>query len=335
MSKEIVIKKYTNADALKWDKFVMEESLNGTFLQTRKFLQYHPNDRFVDNSILFMNNSNIIAVIPANSLQHSKMFYSHQGSTFGGIIIGEKYCKIKYLDEIFRIFLQYIDDNQYEEVVIKQTGDIFCTRSTELIDYYLFMNGFHSQLELGYYNILSNYSDNVIDNFTASKRRDYRYSLANEFVFKELKSEEEITDFYDVLCDNYKKFEKKPVHTLHELLEFKFDRLKENTKFYGVFYGSELIAGGMVFIINDVFHTQYLAVKQDKTNMFANEFLYTNLIMEAKQNAYDKISFGTSTFEGGKILNRPLAQYKEGFGTKEYVNKTYILKKKGYEITNE
>lgn len=26
----------------RWDRFVMNDSVNGTFLQTRKFLNYHP-----------------------------------------------------------------------------------------------------------------------------------------------------------------------------------------------------------------------------------------------------------------------------------------------------
>lgn len=87
----------------------------------------------------------------------------------------------------------------------------------------------------------------------------------------------------------------------------------------------ELIAGGMVFLFNNqTFHTQYLAVKQDCTNLFSNEFLYTNLTNQAKNQGFRYISFGTSTFKKGKVLNRPLAQFKEGFGTSCYINKTFI-----------
>ena len=34
----------------RFDHFVEKESVNGTFLQTRRFLNYHPADRFVDAS---------------------------------------------------------------------------------------------------------------------------------------------------------------------------------------------------------------------------------------------------------------------------------------------
>ena len=54
--------------AEKWDKFVMSDSVNGTFLQTRNFLNYHPLGRFADKSLLFVKGNNIVAVLPANSI---------------------------------------------------------------------------------------------------------------------------------------------------------------------------------------------------------------------------------------------------------------------------
>ena len=52
--------KYNEKDEKKWDDFVMEKSINGTFLQTRRFLNYHPKDRFVDESIIIYNKKNNI-----------------------------------------------------------------------------------------------------------------------------------------------------------------------------------------------------------------------------------------------------------------------------------
>ena len=41
---------YTEEQQERWDRFVMEQSANGTFLQTRRFLYYHPAGRFRDDS---------------------------------------------------------------------------------------------------------------------------------------------------------------------------------------------------------------------------------------------------------------------------------------------
>ena len=36
---------YENSYFEEWDTFIYERAVNGTFLQTRKFLSYHPKDR--------------------------------------------------------------------------------------------------------------------------------------------------------------------------------------------------------------------------------------------------------------------------------------------------
>lgn len=325
MAKEILIQQYNENWKTAWDKFVLQESVNGTFLQTRNFLEYHPEKRFADHSLLFLNGNNIIAVIPAHvRTEIKKQLISHGGSTYGGLIVGAQFCKITYMDMIFQTLERYLQENNFTEIVLKQTGEIYQNSNSALIDYYLFMNGYQDAQEAGFYIDFAEYKDEIIGNFSTSRRRDYRYSLKKEFTFTELVTEPEITEFYRILCNNYEKFGKRPVHTLEELMEFKYSRLPENTKFYGVFLEGEMIAAGMVFLFGKkVFHTQYLAVLQDKTNLFANEFLYTKLIETAKMEGFHKISFGTSTFEGGKVLNRPLAMFKEGFGTKVYVNRTY------------
>ena len=83
----------------------------------------------------------------------------------------------------------------------------------------------------------------------------------------------------------------------------------------------------MIFVFDkQVFHTQYLAVRQDSTKQFINEYLYTNLIIEAKNESFDNISFGTAVLDYGKIMNHSLAMYKEGYGTNTYINYRYTKK---------
>lgn len=324
MAKNIEIIQYDGKYKEKWDEFI-KKSANGTFLQSRLFLDYHPQGRFEDNSLLFMNGSNIIAMMPANLITgKEKILYSHQGSTFGGIILSKQSMNIGYLDLIFKCLHDYLLENHFDKIILKQPGKIYTNEVSELLDYYYFLNDYVSSLEVGYYIDYSKYNEDVISNFSSSRRRDYRYSLKNELSFSHLEAYDDIMCFYDILCDNYKKFDKKPVHSLDELIDFKFHRLPQNTDFYGVYLKDEMIAGGMIFkFASQVFHTQYLAVRQDMTNIYANEFLYTKLIETAKEEGYRYISFGTSTFDGGRVLNRKLAQYKEGYGTFEYVNRTY------------
>ena len=78
----LFIKKYTPQYAVEWDQFIEKESLNGTFLQTRKFIDYHPIDRFTDHSLIIFKGNKIIAVILACEIMESdeRIFFSHKAS---------------------------------------------------------------------------------------------------------------------------------------------------------------------------------------------------------------------------------------------------------------
>lgn len=326
MAKNLEIVLYNESYKEKWDNFVMNKSVNGTFLQTKRFLDYHATNCFHDNSILFINGNDIVAVIPGHiiSSTQKKTLCSHLGSTFGGIVLDKHCCKISYIDTIFSKLHQYLIEENFTDILLKQTSRIYQKIESEILDYYFFLNGYSNFQEVGYYIDYNRYDNDIISNFSASTRRDYRYSLKKEFIFKELSNIDEIEKFYKVLCDNYKKFSKKPIHSLEELIDFKFNRLNSEVKFFGIYFEKELIAGSMVFLFEkQVFHTQYIAVLQNRTKIFVSEFLYKNLIELAKNSGYRYLSFGTATLNNGKIFNRQLAKFKESFGTIGYTNKIY------------
>ena len=104
--------KYNENMMKEWDDFVEEKSINGSFLQTRRFLNYHPQDRFTDASLFVYNHKhNICAVIPACVINEGKkkIFLSHKGSTFGGIIIDKKHYRAKYVMPMIEEMLEYLE----------------------------------------------------------------------------------------------------------------------------------------------------------------------------------------------------------------------------------
>lgn len=321
------IVRYQDSFEKAWDRFIDKDSINGTMIQTRRFLNYHQEGRFEDHSLLVMKGSNIAAVIPGNCIieEEKKIFYSHQGSTFGGIIVGKQYKKISDLEMIIDLFEQYLIEQSFDEIILKQASELYSNDELEMLYYMLFTRDYRSMLEVGYYLDLKDViPDEIEKTFSASRRRDYRYSLKNGLSFNELKSESEIKEYYQILLNNMTKFDTKPVHTCEELLDLYNNRIPGEMRFFGVFEQEEMIAGGMLFDFHKkVFHTQYLATKQEKLQLYPNEFLYHSLISQAITDKYPYISFGTSTLEHGKVLNKSLAQFKEGFGTKQFVNYTF------------
>lgn len=321
------IEQYNKDFEKKWDKFILSDSLNGTFLQTKNFLNYHPIDRFEDDSLIIIKGTDTIAaLIPACTMYEGseKIFFSHPGSTFGGILLRSSFNNIEHVHSLFLSFNEYIKKNNYTKVIFKNTSSLFSKGNTTLIDYFLFKDGYKSYDEISFYIDFEKYKEDIISNFSAGKRRDYKYSLKYGMEFRKLTTTEQIENFYSILCDNLKKFSSNPVHTLEELIDFKQNRLSNITDFYGVYKDDQLIAGCMIFKFGkEVFHTQYLAADQNYLNLFPMNFLDANLISIAKQEGFKYFSFGTSTQDHGKILNYNLAQFKEGFGTTYSINRTY------------
>ena len=53
----ITIRRFIHSDEKVWDAFVASSN-NGTLFHTRKFLSYHPKDRFLDHSLVFEKKGN-------------------------------------------------------------------------------------------------------------------------------------------------------------------------------------------------------------------------------------------------------------------------------------
>lgn len=62
---ELRIERYEAKYETKWDQFVEESSINGSFLQEWKFLNYHGKDKFEDCSVMFFDKEKLVSVCPA------------------------------------------------------------------------------------------------------------------------------------------------------------------------------------------------------------------------------------------------------------------------------
>ena len=71
-----------------WDDFVWNAN-NGTLFHTRKFLEYHPPERFTDHSLCFYDGNKKIALFPAIDYNDNgkRVLISHRGASYGGFVI--------------------------------------------------------------------------------------------------------------------------------------------------------------------------------------------------------------------------------------------------------
>ena len=317
---------YNINDQEKWDDFILNKSMNGTFLQTRKFINYHPDNRFKDCSLCIRKGSELVAVVLACEIidDGKRTFFAHKGTTFGGISISRNIYTASAINEILDNLITFITENGFEKIYLKMVADIYQKEDTSLLNYFLYKYGFTSYDELNYYLPLEKYRDDVSAPFTSSKRRDYRYSLKNGFVFKQLESKEEIAEYYSVLLKNLEKLGLHAVHSLDDLYDLKFNRFNERIEFYGVYFEDKMIAGSMLFYFDDkIVHTQYLSSDEEYLKMFPMDFLIYNLIQTAVNKDMRIFSFGICTEDQGRYLNLGLSRFKEGFGTQFCINHSY------------
>jgi len=322
---EIEIKRFEKENEKRWDDFVLHQSFNGTFLQSRAFLNYH-GDRFCDHSLVFWKAGNIVAVIPAAEIEENgrKLLLSHCGSTFGGLVFPKNYNTIGEIKTFLSLLDEYLRANGFAEVVLKQTADIFCHDRNDLLFYLLGQFGYAHYDELSFaLEFPKDASFDVVMNFSGKTRNLYKKSLQGGIEFKEFSSDADLAVFHQILTKSLARHDAKPVHSLEELMDLSRNRLPEGVRFYGAFSEGRMIAGSMIFLLGDVFHTQYLCADYDYLDLKPMDFLDGNLIQLAYKEGYRAFSFGISTEDHGKILNETLAKYKYGFGTNYYTNVTF------------
>lgn len=320
--------RYSSEHEQEWDRFIEEKSVNGTFLQSRRFLNYHPKERFLDYSLLIYNaKNNLAGLCPACEIveEGKRTFFSHKGTTFGGIIVDKKHHNAKYITALVQELKEYLKEEGFAEVYLKMTSDIFSNVESDLFQYAFQYNGFQEFKELSTYVNYASYKEEILSNFAQGKRTNVHNCLKEGLVVKELTEDAQIGEFYEILCENLQKYDTKPVHTLEELLEFKNSRLTKECGFFGVYKEEEMIAGSMMFYFDKAgcAHTQYLAAKQAYNKLSPMTFMYYSMIVEMKERGYQNISWGTATEDLGRVLNMGLITSKEDFGSSYCNNLTY------------
>lgn len=329
MSKLTVIP-YTPEQAAHWDDFVMNRSMNGTFLQTRRFLSYHPQGRFDDASVMVLEGQEPMAVVPAarQTVDGGLWLRSHPGSTFGGPVISPLLLRAPRLVEMLEA-LDAFWAASYDAAELKITSDLFSTLPTDGLQYALYHAGYTDELEIAAWLPLQKPYDQLRADYSFNKRYDLKKCEKAGYRDAPITDAAGLAAFYDLLCLNLQKFDATPVHTLAELNDFVFDRLKDECAVLGVYNDqNQLCAGAFLFCFAqaNVLHTQYLATHPAAKGV--STYLYDSVIRAALSRGCARVSFGTSTHDRGRVLNTGLIQNKEGYGALHSLNRIYTRRYK-------
>lgn len=318
---------YNDSNFSEWDSFIKNDSINGTFLQSRQFLSYHPEDRFKDYSLMVYDEKNhLAAVVPGCIVinNNQKIFSSHKGSTFGGLVIGKKYYNLQKTTEILEAVENYLKENNFNFIDYKITPDVFSTETSSLLEYALYYEKYSGVSALSLIVDYAHYNDNVYSNLSQGKRTDVNNCKKAGMTCRKIESDEDVKTMYSILCKTLEKYDAKPVHSIEELLDFKNNRLTENVGFWGIYLENEMVAGSMMFYFdNGTAHTQYLCANPEYNKLSPMSFLYYCMLEEMKNMGFKKLSWGGTTEDDGTVINMGLAKSKEAYGSSYYINYSF------------
>ncbi|MFT7626881.1 MAG: hypothetical protein ACI9AT_001043 [Ulvibacter sp.] len=314
----ITVRKYEPQDKLLWDIFI-EQAKNATFLFSRDFIEYHK-DRFTDYSLLVYKGKELVGLVPANLVENK--LYSHQGLTYGGLVLNNK-SKLVDVSDYFAAVLSFLNSEGIDSLYIKSLPNIYHLLPSDELQYLLFITeaklvrtDVSSTIEL--VNALK-IKSNRMEGVKKAKKHNLRITEGAEF-----------DEFWDeILVPNLKeRHNAAPVHSLDEIKDLN-SSFPNSILQFNVYDGNKLVAGATIFETKNVTHAQYISANADKQTLGSLDFLFEYLI---KTRFKDKkyFDFGTSNENSGKNVNKGLQYWKECFGARSIVHQTYEVKTSNY-----
>lgn len=285
-----------------WNTFV-DNAKNSTFLFNRNYVDYHA-DRFQDCSLMVYRKDKLYALLPANRKDNT--LYSHQGLTYGGLIMSNKATALDIL-ETFQTINDYLKNIGIEKVIYKPLPYIYHQIPSQEDLYALFRT---TNAHIIGRNISSTIYQGNKQRFIELRRRGIRKALNNGL---SVKNSEDFSAFWQILSDNLQnKYGVSPVHSLDEMLLL-WERFPDHIKLYASHKGDEMLGGTVVYLMKGVVHTQYISASPQGKELGALDLLFDYLINQEYTN-YPIFDFGQSTEDMGHVLNESLIFQKEGFG---------------------
>jgi len=301
---------YENRFKNDWDIFV-DKAKNSTFLFRRDFIEYH-NDKFDDFSLIFYINHQIHALLPGNKVENT--LYSHQGLTYGGLIVDNNICKNGYF-QLYDALKSFLEQKNFSSFVLKQQLSIYDVEISSWANQY-FDKILKKEMNLT--------ADLLNLRISKSKLKHYRKSEKRNF---EIKKETDFSSFWlNVLQPLlWEKYKTKPVHSLKEIQYLK-NKFPENIHQYSLYFDDKIIAGITLFVTDKVVKSQYGAATDLGKELRAIDYLFIYLLHFYKDLNYYYFDMGTVTNPIFKDnINAGLLQQKIELGCEVFDQFTFNL----------
>jgi predicted N-acyltransferase len=314
---------YINQNESPWDKFVLSSN-NGTLFHLRKFLNYHPKDRFQDHSILIEKKQNLFSVLPAAELivDSKRILVSHPGSTVGSFVVPEN-LSIADAMSMSEALVTYVKENNFSGIRITLPPTLYQRRLSNYIDFSFFKQGFtYSKRDVTSILFLEDSLDKNLAKFKSSHLRAVRNAQEKGV---NVRQSNDFDSFYHILEQNLKiRHGVSPTHTLAELKNI-HALFPDRVNLFAAFVKDVMVAGVVNFVVNDhVVLAFYISHDEAYQEFRAVNLLFYSIFDWAIQQGFRIYDFGTFTVN--EEPNMGLGRFKENFGASGIFRDTIELK---------
>jgi hypothetical protein len=318
--KNYTVRLYEAQDFDVWNTFI-STAKNATFLFHRDFMEYH-SDRFQDYSLLVFDEKKLVAVLPANRVEST--VYSHQGLTYGGLVLPPK-SKFSDTIYIFKAILKKLNENQISNLFVKELPNIYSTYASDELDYLIHIC--KGKLKMKHAISIINLNRKLL--FSRSRNKCIKRGKSNNLIIKE---ETNISDFWNTLLipNLNDKYQSKPVHSLEEI-SFLMEKFPMNIRHFNVYYNNNLVCGSTLFITKNVIKPQYIAGNDFNNELGSIDFLYDFLINEIAKEV-EFFDLGPSHVNNGLQIIQNINFWKESFGAQTLSQDFYEVETKNYYL---
>lgn len=284
-----------------WDELV-SSSPNGTFLQSRSFLELQSSQMREDSLVALTSDLGEVrmqAVLPGVRVEEA--FVSHLRATHGGVIFRDPIGLSKTV-EIVSTFAQFLRQDSYKTWRVTPVP-IFLRRLPWEADLYAFWRLNCRLVARGGSTFLpANSSLGRRKNRALARRAGVTCRETNEVgrAFGLIRAT--IADRHGV----------EATHTIEELSAL-VDANPKNIRLVEAAIGGELLAASVLFHMPSVVHFQYMGSSPAGREVQALDAV-VEYVWESVRHPGEGLSFGVSTTDSGHTLNHGLASFKEGFG---------------------
>ena len=293
----------------------MRASANGTFLHTRRFLNYHK-DRFEDVSMVVRDaDGRIRAVFPAAmDASDPTRAISHPGATFGGLVTDPGVTGDAYRD-LFEAVLEAYAALGLATIAYRAVPAAYHVVPAEEDLYWLWRLG--GTLE-------SRQLSACVDLKKRRKRRIREYARS-EAVCELRSGARYLPELWAVVEATLRaRHGTGPVHDVGEIVELA-SAFPDEIETLVALSGRRVVGGAVLFCSTNVVHMQYGISSPEGMALHSADLLVRRSIEIARERGARYFDFGISTDRDGTGLNEGLHRFKMKTGAGTIVYERYGL----------